>query len=79
MVNGPNGTIKPPQLSDLMNAPNKTAGLSLAWSGVTALERALYAPIQEFIFDKWLEFEKPMIVRMALWKNGTPKGGISSI
>lgn len=79
VVNGPNGTIKTPQLSDLMNALNKTAGLSFAWSGVNALEKELYAPIQEFIFNKWLEFEKPMIVNMSLWKYGSPKGGINSI
>ncbi|MGL5246390.1 MAG: DUF3713 domain-containing protein [Mycoplasmoidaceae bacterium] len=71
-------TIKTPQLSDLMNALN-TPGWSFAWEGENQLENELYAPIQEFVFKKWLEFEKPMIVNMSLWKYGTPQGGINSI
>ncbi|MGL4616972.1 MAG: DUF3713 domain-containing protein [Mycoplasmoidaceae bacterium] len=71
-------TIKTPQLSDLMNALN-TNGWSFEWEGESKLENKIYAPIQEFVFKKWLEYEKPMIINMSLWKYGSPQGGINTI
>ncbi|MGL5591260.1 MAG: DUF3713 domain-containing protein [Mycoplasmoidaceae bacterium] len=79
VVNNGSNAIKTPQLSDLMNALNKKDGFSFTWESEDKLENKLYAPIQKFVFDKWLKFEKPMIINMSLWKYGAPQGGINSI
>lgn len=38
-----------------------------------------FAELQQFIFDKYVEYTNPYIINMSLWKYGTPKIGIENI